>query len=209
MILTAFLPSICSAQTEADNLTQEDYEAMLALNKMNVYKFPVKIPEDQKCMVVLYKQEYDRTGMIEDENIFGSHSPHRKVVDRQLVLDDDGEPVLTPLDGIRIITKEEGRDFALGFKIGEFEIPSMPLKIDSIYALKHYARSFSLPDEFPIGSEIPLFFIGSSWNATDISGQTSITKFCIEEEVSPDFSDEQFRKMPHYIVFGIRIIEQD
>ena len=216
LILTTYLSSICPAQTKEgetnsseNTLTHEDYEAMLALNNMKVYKFPVEIPEDQKCLVVLYKQEFDGQDMIEDENIVGSNSPHVKVVDRQVVLDEKGNRVHTPLSGVRIITKEEGRDFSLGIKIGEFEIPSMPMKIDSIYSEKHFVKSFSIPEEFPIGSEIPLVLIGSAWKATDVAGENEMSKFCWGEYegISPDFSQEQFEKMPHYIVFGIRVVE--
>jgi hypothetical protein len=216
LILTTYLSLICSAQmiegetnSSENNLTQEDYEAMLAVNNIKVYKFPVEIPEDQKCVVTLYKQEFDGQDIIEDKNIFGSNSPHVKVVDRQVVLDENGNRVLTPLNGIRIIIKEEGKDFALGIKMGEFEIPSMPVKIDSTYSEKHFAKSFSIPEEFPIGSEIPLLLIGSAWKATDVAGENEISKFCWGEfeGISPDFSQKEFEKMPHYIVFGIRVVE--
>jgi hypothetical protein len=70
-------------------------------------------------------------------------------------------------------------------------------------------RSFRIPDEFPIGSEIPLVLVGSSWKATDDSRKNVISKFCWSEMegISPDFSQEGFKKMPHYIIFGIRIVE--
>jgi len=216
MILTTFLPLMCSAQTNegktnssATNLTQEDYEAMLALDKMKVYKFPVKIPEDQICRVTLYKQEFDSQGMIKDENIVPSGSPHPKIVDRKLVLNEEGERVFIPLNGVRIIAKGEGKDFNLAFRFGEIEIPYMPVKIDSIYSEIHHVKSFSIPDEFPIGSEIPLVLIGSAWKATDVAGTREISKFCGTEfeGIAPDFSQEVFKKMPHYIIFGIRISE--
>ena len=216
LIFSSFLPIICSAQTNegktnstANNLTQEDYEAMLALDKMKVYKFPVKIPEGQKCKVMLYKQEFDSQGMVKDENIVPSGSPHPKVVDRQLVRNKEGERVFIPLNGVRIITKGVGKDFELAIRFGEIEIPYMPLKIDSIYSEWHHVRSFSIPDEFPIGSEIPLVLIGSAWKATDVAGNREMSKFCWEEMegISPDFSQEGFKRMPHYIIFGIRIVE--
>ncbi len=216
LFLVIYLPLGCSshskennANTTTENLTQEDYEAMLAVNNMKVYKFPVKIPEEQKCLVVLYKQEFEHQSKIEDENIFGSNSPHKKVVDRQLVVDDKGDPVYTTLDGIRLITKEEENDISLGIKIGEFEIPSMPVEIDSIYSEKHFVKSFEILEEFAIGSEIPLVLIGSAWKSTNVAGDKEMSKFCWGEYegISPDFSQEQFSKMPHYIVFGIRIIE--
>ncbi len=216
LILTSFLPLICSAQTKegelnssATELTQEDYEAMLALNRMKIYKFPVKIPEDQKCKVMLYKQEFDSQGMVEDENIVPSGSPHPKVVDRQVVRNKEGERVFIPLNGVRIIMKEVGKDFELAIRMGEIEIPYMPVKIDSIYSEMHHVKSFSIPDEFPIGSEIPLVLIGSAWKSTDVAGNEEMSKFCWGEYegISPDFSQEQFTKMPHYIVFGIRVIE--
>jgi len=148
-------------------------------------------------------------GIISDENIFGSNSPHVKIVDRQVVLDEKGNRAYTPLNGVRIITKDEGRDFSLGIKIGEFEIPSMPLKIDSIYLEKHFVKSYSIPNEFPIGSEIPLVLIGSAWKSTDVAEKNEMSKFCWGEfeGISPDFSQEQFKKMPHYIIFGIRVVE--
>jgi hypothetical protein len=216
LILTSYLPITCSAQgkegktnSSAINLTQEDYDAMLAVNNMKLYKFPIEIPEDQTCIVTLYKQEFNSQGIISDENIFGSNSPHVKIVDRQVVLDEKGNRAYTPLNGVRIITKDEGRDFSLGIKIGEFEIPSMPLKIDSIYLEKHFVKSYSIPNEFPIGSEIPLVLIGSAWKSTDVAEKNEMSKFCWGEfeGISPDFSQEQFKKMPHYIIFGIRVVE--
>ena len=141
--------------------------------------------------------------MIKDENIFGSNSPHKKIVDMKPVYAEDGQNVYTPLDGIRLITKEDGENFTLGVKIGEFEIPSMPVKIDSAYNEKHFVKSFALPEEFPIGSEIPLVLIGSSWHATNIDETQEITKFCWGEYegISPDFTEAGFNKMPHYILF--------
>lgn len=216
LILAIYIPHSCTSHSEecntkttADNLTQEDFEAMLAVNNMKVYKFPVKIPEEQKCLVVLYKQEFEHQKMIEDENIFGSNSPHKKIVDRQLVIDDKGDPVYTTLDGIRLISKVEGNDISLGVKIGEFEFPSMPVKIDSIYSEKHFVKSFDIPEEFAIGSEIPLVLIGSAWKSTNVAEDREISKFCWGEYdgITPDFSKEQFKKMPHYIIYGIRIIE--
>ncbi len=216
LISTTFLPLINSAQTKGSqvipsvtDITQEDYETLLALNGMKIYKFPVKIPEDQKCSVMLYEQRFDSQGMISDETIWGSRSPHKKVVDRKPVLNEQGEHVYQPLDGIRFVVKEEGRGIDIGIKLGTFEIPPTPLKIDSIYSEKHYVRSFSIPDEFPIGSDIPLVLIGSSWKVTDDARKNVMSKFCWSEMegISPDFSQEGFKKMPHYIIFGIRIVE--
>lgn len=216
LILFIYLPLSCtshckeeSTDSSSDNLTQEDYEAMLAVNNIKVYKFPVKIPEELNCLVVLYKQEFEHQKKIEDENIFGSNSPHKKVVDRQLVVNDKGEPVYTTLDGIRLITKEDGNDISLGVKIGEFEIPSMPVEIDSIYSEKHFVKSFDIPEEFAIGSEIPLVLIGSAWKSTNVAEDKVMSKFCWGEYegIMPDFSKEQFNKMPHYIIYGIRILE--
>lgn len=216
LILAIYLPQSCTshpkesnATTTMDNLTQEDYEAMLAVNNMKVYKFPVKIPEEQKCIVVLYRQEFEHQKKIEDKDIVGSNSPHKKVVDRKVVVDDKGDPVYTPLDGIRVITKEEGNDIALGVRFGEIEIPSTLTEIDTIYSEKHFVKSFGIPEEFAIGSEIPLVLLGSAWNSTNVAGNKEMSKFCWGEYegITPDFSQKQFKKMPHYIIYGIRILE--
>ena len=215
LILISFIPLICSAQTKknysnssATALTQEDYEAVLALDRMKVHKFPVKIPEGQKCKVLFYKQEFDSNGMIDDINIVVSGSPHPKIANRKVVLNENGERVFIPLNGVRIITKGVGKDFELAIRYGEIEIPYMPVKIDSLYSEVHHVKSFSIPDDFPIGSEIPLVLIGSAWKATDIAGNRQLSKFCWSEyDISPDFSQVEFKRMPHYIIFGIRVAE--
>lgn len=196
------------ADTPADQITQEDIQAVLAANNMQLYKLPVNIPEDQKCFVALYKQEYEKRNMIKDENIFGTPSPHRKVEDGQLLYTKDGQIVHTPLEGIRIITKKNDRDFSLHIKMGDSEIKGYPVKIDSIYSNPHHCISFKLPKEYPIGSEIPLVLIGSSWDSTSKDGTKKIQRFCRGvEEVDADLSDDVFDKMPHYVIMGVRIFD--
>lgn len=191
----------------AEKLNQEEIDAILALNNIKVYKFPVDIPEEQRCLVSLYKQEYDNGALIHDEIIFGTTSPHQKLVDNKVVFTQDGKKVYTPLKEVRIISKKDGRDFSLGVRMGDFEIPSIPVKIDSAFKNIHDVRSFKLPDHFHIGDEIPLVLIGSSWYATNIDKSKNMQKFCLEEEVDPDSSQEHYKKMPHHIIFGIKIFE--
>ena len=180
-------------------ISQEDLQAVIQALDIEIYKFNLNIAKDQKCKIILYKQEYEKRNIIKNENIWGTTSPFRSSV--------DGKLVDKLLKDIRIITKKNEREFSLIIKMGDFNIRKLSIKIDSIYANPHACKPFKLPNECTIGSSVPLLLIGSFWDSTSIDGKMKFQRFCMENELNNDFSNRSFDEMPHYFVIGIKIEE--
>ena len=181
-------------------ISQEDLIAVLQTLNIEVHKYKVNFPKEQKCNVFLYVQEYEKRNKIKDVTIWGSPNPFRWV--------EDGKEVQKTIEQIRIITKRDKQEFTLNMKMGDFSIQYY-IKIDTLYKKPHACKPFKLPKDYPIGSKIPLLLIGSYWDATSRDGTMKTEKFCMENELDPDFSSRSFDVMPHYFVFGISIEKQD
>jgi hypothetical protein len=188
-----------SNDSSKEPISQDDLQAVIQALDIEIYKFNLNIEKDQKCKIILYKQEYEKRNVIKNENIWGTTSPFRSMV--------DGKLVETLLKDIRIITKKNDREFALSIKMGDFKINKYSIKIDSIYANPHACKPFKLPNECKIGSNVPLLLIGSFWDSTSIDGKMKVQRFCMEKELNNDFSSKSFDEMPHYFVIGIKIEE--
>ena len=184
-----------------NQITQDDLMAVLQTLKMEIYKFNVNFSKDIKYNVILYKQEYEKRNKIKEENIWSTPSPFHTY--------EDGELVYKTLEFIRIITKRENKDYSLNIRMGDFGIPWYQLKIDSIYNNIHLCKPFKLPTECTAGSTIPLILIGSSWESTSKDGTMKAQRFCMENEMEPDFSSKAFDEMPHYFILGIRIEDME
>jgi hypothetical protein len=182
------------------SVSQEDFRAILSLLKLEMFKFNVDFPEDMKCEAYLYLEEYENRDLIKEKIIWGTRSPYT-------VFDKNGNPSEQPLDFVKMFVKNNTTSFSLVIRMGEFGIDGYELKIDSIYKNLHACKPFKLPEEYKIGDELPLLLIGSYWNATSIDGTMKAQKFCMENELLGDFSNQAFDLMPHYYVFGISIKE--
>lgn len=182
-----------------NQLSQEDLIAVLQTLNIEIHKFNVNFPLTQKCNVVLYQQEYEKRNVIKDKIIWGTPSPYRGM--------QDGKEVQKALEQIRIVTKSDRRDFTLNINMGDFILQRV-IKIDSQYTNPHACKPFKLPSDFTIGSKIPLLLIGSYWNTSSKDGTTGAQRFCTESFLNSDFSDRAFDVMPHYLIIGIKIVEQ-
>jgi hypothetical protein len=78
--------------TDSSNnyVTQEEFESILSLLKIDIFKFKVDFPMDQKCIVGLYKEEYEKRKLIKENNIWATASPFGSV-------DDSGNRIEKPL----------------------------------------------------------------------------------------------------------------
>lgn len=184
-----------------NQITQDDLTAVLQTLNMEIYKFNVNFSKDKKYNVILYKQEYEKRNKIKEENIWSTPSPFHTY--------ENGELVFNTLEFIRIITKRENKDYSLNIRMGDFGIPGYPIKIDSIYKYLHLCKPFKLPIECTAGSTIPLILIGSAWETTSRDGTMKAQRFCMENELEPDFSSKAFDEMPHYFVLGIRVEDME
>ncbi|HUX94300.1 MAG TPA: DUF5041 domain-containing protein [Bacteroidales bacterium] len=180
-----------------NQITQDDLIAVLQTLNMEIYKFNVNFSKNKKYNVILYKQEYEYRNKIKEENIWSTTSPFNTF--------ENGKVGYRTLEFIRIITKGENKDYSLNIRMGDFGIPGYPIKIDSIYKNPHFCKPFKLPIECTDGSIIPLILIGSSWETTSRDGTMKARRFCMENEMEPDFSSKAFDEMPHYFIIGIRI----
>ena len=183
-----------------NQISQDDLIAVLKTLNIEVYKFKVNFPIEQKCNVFLYKQEFEKRNKIKDEIIWGTPNPFRGL--------EDGKVGQIALKRIRIITKIDKKEVALNVDMGDFN-GLFKIKIDTLYKKPHACKPFKLPTDYPIGSNIPLLLIGSYWDATSIDGTMKTEKFCMENELDPNFSSRAFNAMPHYYIFGIKIEKQN
>lgn len=58
--------------------------------------------------------------------------------------------------------------------------------------------------EFQSDTFIPLLFVGSAWYDPEIG----VFRFCGENEISPDLSEEIVSHIPHFYVVGIQAYKQ-
>ena len=181
-------------------ITKEDLESILALLNIDIFKFKVNFPMDQKCTVFLYKQEYEKRTLKKEDIIWGTPSPFGS-------FDDQGNFIEKPLEIIRITTKNNTKNFSLFIRMGDFGFNDYKLKIDSLYKNPHACVPFKLPSDYKIGSKIPILLIGSFWDSTSKDGSMKVQRFCMEKELTSDFTNQAFDMMPHYFILGIRIDE--
>lgn len=204
MILMNCTSMIAIGQTGASStdslknqITQDDLTAVLQTLNMEIFKYDVNFSKDKKYNVILYKQEYEKRNKIKEEDIWGTTSPFHTF--------ENGKVGSKTLEFIRIITKRENKDYSLNIRMGDFGIPGYPIKIDTIYKNPHLCKPFKLPGECTAGSTMPLLLIGSAWETTSKDGKMKAQRFCMENELEPDFSNKAFDEMPHYLILGIRI----
>jgi hypothetical protein len=190
-------PGGSSNDSLKNQFTQDDLIAVLQTLKMEIFKFNVNFSKDKEYSVILYKQEYEKRNKIKEEDIWATSSPFHTF--------ENGKVGYKTLEFIRIITKGENKDYSLNIRMGDFGIPGYPIKIDSIYKNPHFCKPFKLPIECTAGSVIPLILIGSAWETTSIDGTRKAQRFCMENEMEPDFSSKAFDEMPHCLIIGIRV----
>lgn len=65
------------------------------------------------------------------------------------------------------------------------------------YVLRPFRFDALTPNEFA-----PLFLVGSTW----YDERYNIFRFCMENQMEPDLSNDAFDKMPHYMIVSIRAI---
>ena len=183
---------------QSTQISQEDIIAALQTLNIQIYKFKVNLPISQKCNVYIYQQEYEKRNKLSDEVLWGTPNPFRAL--------ENGVEVQKALEEIRIITKGDKQDYTLNIKMGDFSL-LYHIKPDTAYKKPHGCKPFMLPNDFSIGSKIPLLLIGSYWDSSSKEGAMSIERFCMENEMNPDFSNKAFDVMPHYYIFGISIVE--
>ncbi|NLI41135.1 MAG: hypothetical protein GX421_08155 [Caldisericales bacterium] len=182
-------------------LSQEDLQAILEVLHINIFKFNIGLPIEQKCSAVLYRQEYEKRNLINETIIWGTSNPFRTL--------ENGVEVEKALDQIRIISKKDNDNFVLFIRMGDFELANYTIKYDSIYSNPHDCKPFKLPTKYNIGDKFPLLLIGSYWDSTSKDGKMKTQRFCWElKDLNNDFSDRAFDVMPHYIVFGIQLEKQ-
>lgn len=189
------------------SVTMDDLDAILQSLKMDIYKFGVHLPDSQRYEVCLYLEEYADKEMIKEQTVFCSPSTYRSFK--------DGKMILKPFDGARFIIKDNKDEFLVNIRMGNFGHPEYKVEIDSMYSNMHTAARFKIEDTTLQVGKTPLFLIGSFWESklpdgkTLPDGSTSIFRFCVERELSPDCSSDAFNKMPHYYIFGLKVIEID
>ena len=184
-----------------NQISQEDLQAILDVLHINIFKFNIGLPIEQKCSAVLYRQEYEKRNMIKETTIWGTSNPFRTI--------ENGVEVEKALDQIRIISKKDNDNFILFIRMGDFGLNDYKIKYDSIYTNPHDCKPFKLPTKYKIGDKIPLLLIGSYWDSTSKDGKMKTQRFCWElNDLNNDFSDKAFDVMPHYLVFGIKLEEQ-
>jgi predicted nucleic acid-binding protein len=189
---------VLTSPVDASNqISQEDFKSILMLLHIDFFKFNTNFPFEQKCNIVLYRQEYEKKKLIKESTIWGTSNPYRDM--------QDGKLIERALSYVRIIAKRDDRNFSIAIRMGDFELADYKLVIDSAYQKPHACKPFKVPSKFNDGDKVPLLLIGSFWDSTSADGKRKIERFCMENELESDFSNKAFDEMPHYIVFGIKI----
>lgn len=188
-------------------ITLDDMSAILQTLNMDLFKFGVNLPEDNNYKVCLYLEEYAEKEIINEKTIWCTSSPY--------TIYDNEERALQPFDGARFIIKNDENIFLLNIRMGDFVHPQYKIEIDSIYPYKHLPKRFKISNTTLSEGKTPLVMIGSFWESELPDGQTlpdgsnKILRFCMENELSPDFSSEAFNEMPHHYIIGLNVTKQN
>ena len=81
------------------------------------------------------------------------------------------------------------------------------MEIDSIYSNKHASIPFKIENTTLQQGQNPLFLIGSYWESPSKNGDAML-RFCMEKELSTDYSNQAFDMMPHYFIIGLNVTKQ-
>ena len=184
-------------------IAMEDINAILQTLNIDVYKFGVNLPDSNKYEVCLYLEEYAEKELINKNIIWCTSSPYRTFK--------KGQMTSQPFDGARFIIKNNKTEFLINIRMGDFGHPEYKIKIDSTYSNRHLPRRFKIMNTTLSEGKTPLVLIGSFWETKLPDGKkmpdgsSKIFRFCMENELSPDFSNEAFEKMPHHYIIGVNV----
>jgi hypothetical protein len=104
---------ITSSADFSSQISQEDFKAILSLLHIDFFKFNTVFPFEQKCKIVLYRQEYEKRNLIKESTIWGTSNPYRDM--------QNGKLIERALSYVRVITKRDDRTFSLAIRMGDFE----------------------------------------------------------------------------------------
>ena len=91
-----------------------------------------------------------------------------------------------------------GGGFNATLKLHPVYAPEMPTK----QAYRYESRPFKLVAPVEAGKFIPLVLFGSYW----YEQETGVSRFCGDKLIKPDLSSDLIKSIPHFYVFGIKII---